>query len=79
MSPPETSEHSDTTTGLTVPVGIVRLLKSVKIPAGYKEMVKAQIHGEVATNVLLLFTPTLLVPDVLLPDVVSFMELVDPV
>ena len=54
----------DTTTGLTVPVGIV------KIPAGYKKMVKAQIHGEVATDVLLLFTPSLHVPDVLLPDLV---------
>ena len=51
------------------PVGVVRLLRSEKIPAGYRKTVRARIHGEVG-SAMLMFTPETRKEDVLLPDAV---------
>ena len=49
--------------------GVVRLLKAEKIPAGYRNMVHAQVSGEMETS-LLLFTPDLDSENILLADAV---------
>ena len=48
-------------------IGVVRLLKAEKIPAGYKKMVRMQIAGDMKAA-LLLFTPDLWREDVLLAN-----------
>ena len=47
--------HPDVTTSRT---GEVSLLQTMKIPAGYKKMIRSSVRGEVE-ECLLLFTPTI--------------------
>ena len=51
----------------TVQSGVVRLLQTVRIPPGYQKAVKARINRELEPS-LLLFTPQVQQPHVLVPD-----------
>jgi len=66
-SVPNENIHLECTSDGGATVGVVRLLQTTKIPAGYGKMVRARVDGEIA-GALLLFTPSAVEGGVKLAD-----------
>ena len=63
----ETKQHKPTSISDQFQFGEVRLLQTVKIPAGYKKVIRGRVQGGVGST-LMLFTSTVNRPDLLLAD-----------